>query len=159
VSRFAFTLTAQSSGQRPPRQSTCILPATQATPRVRPDPRSQSVHGGPRSDSSLGGSRRRDQRVCHPATGRSYTLHTGKEVLRKDNIDCEIPRVVRQLEERPQYLFKYLRALFDKDPQLCFSYSDKMVSVRGVSSSHTDCVVGHIRFRPAPSISTRQQLL
>jgi hypothetical protein len=39
----------------------------------------------------------------------------------------QIDRVVRQLEARPEYLFRYLKALFEKEPPLCFPYSDQMV--------------------------------
>ncbi|KAK1922178.1 hypothetical protein DB88DRAFT_497458 [Papiliotrema laurentii] len=40
-----------------------------------------------------------------------------------------IDRVVRQLEARPEYLFRYLKALFEKEPPLCFPYSDQMITL------------------------------
>ncbi|WWD19691.1 hypothetical protein CI109_104155 [Kwoniella shandongensis] len=40
-----------------------------------------------------------------------------------------IDRVVNQLEAKPKYLYMYLDALFDKDPQFCLPYSDRMVEL------------------------------
>ncbi|KAK4685521.1 vacuolar protein sorting-associated protein 41, partial [Tremellales sp. Uapishka_1] len=40
-----------------------------------------------------------------------------------------INRVVDQLEARPQYLYMYLDSLFEKDPQFCLPYSDRMVEL------------------------------
>ncbi|OWT37452.1 vacuolar protein sorting 41 [Cryptococcus neoformans Bt1] len=40
-----------------------------------------------------------------------------------------IDRVVRQLETKPQYLYIYLDALLDKDPQYSLPYSDRMVEL------------------------------
>jgi hypothetical protein len=39
----------------------------------------------------------------------------------------QIDRVVVQLEAKPQYLYMYLDALFEKDQHLCMPYSDRMV--------------------------------
>jgi hypothetical protein len=36
---------------------------------------------------------------------------------------------VKQLEERPEYLFKYLQAIFQKDQALAFPYSDRMIAL------------------------------
>ena len=41
----------------------------------------------------------------------------------------QIERAVRQLEERPEYLFKYLQAIFQRDQALAFPYSDRMISL------------------------------
>jgi len=37
--------------------------------------------------------------------------------------------VVKQLEEKPHYLYMYLDSLFDKDPQFCLPYSDRIVEL------------------------------
>jgi hypothetical protein len=39
----------------------------------------------------------------------------------------QIDRVVSQLDAKPKYLYMYLDALFDKDPQFSLPYSDRMV--------------------------------
>lgn len=36
---------------------------------------------------------------------------------------------MKQLEERPEYLFKYLQAIFQKDQALAFPYSDRMIAL------------------------------
>ncbi len=41
----------------------------------------------------------------------------------------QVQRVVSQLEERPQYLYMYLDALFIKDPHLASEYSDQQVDL------------------------------
>ncbi|GFZ48801.1 hypothetical protein JCM24511_06550 [Saitozyma sp. JCM 24511] len=40
-----------------------------------------------------------------------------------------IDRVVSQLDAKPKYLYMYLDALFDKDPQFSLPYSDRMVEL------------------------------
>ncbi|WVR07632.1 hypothetical protein IAU60_004674 [Kwoniella sp. DSM 27419] len=40
-----------------------------------------------------------------------------------------IDRVVHQLEVKPKYLYMYLDSLFDKDPQFCVPYNDRMVEL------------------------------
>lgn len=37
--------------------------------------------------------------------------------------------MVKQLEEKPHYLYMYLDSLFDKDPQFCLPYSDRIVEL------------------------------
>ena len=37
--------------------------------------------------------------------------------------------MVKQLEVKPQYLYMYLDSLFDKDPQFCLPYSDRLVQL------------------------------
>jgi hypothetical protein len=37
--------------------------------------------------------------------------------------------VVKQLEVKPHYLYMYLDSLFDKDPQFCLPYSDRIVEL------------------------------
>jgi len=37
--------------------------------------------------------------------------------------------VVKQLEGKPHYLYMYLDSLFDKDPQFCLPYSDRIVEL------------------------------
>jgi hypothetical protein len=36
---------------------------------------------------------------------------------------------VAQLEPKPQFLYMYLDSLFDKDPQICLPFSDRMVEL------------------------------
>ena len=40
-----------------------------------------------------------------------------------------VDRVVKQLEPRAQFLYFYLDSLYDKDPQLCFPYSDQLAQL------------------------------
>ncbi|OCF77367.1 vacuolar protein sorting 41 [Kwoniella mangroviensis CBS 8886] len=51
------------------------------------------------------------------------------ELLVDHTHSIPIDRVVHQLEEKPKYLYMYLDALFDKDPQFCLPYSDRMVEL------------------------------
>ncbi|WRT70170.1 uncharacterized protein IL334_007164 [Kwoniella shivajii] len=51
------------------------------------------------------------------------------ELLVDHTHSIPIDRVVLQLEEKPKYLYMYLDALFDKDPQYCLPYSDRMVEL------------------------------
>nr|XP_019044083.1 vacuolar protein sorting 41 [Kwoniella bestiolae CBS 10118]OCF23013.1 vacuolar protein sorting 41 [Kwoniella bestiolae CBS 10118] len=51
------------------------------------------------------------------------------ELLVDHTHSIPIDRVVHQLEEKPKYLYMYLDALFDKDPQFCLLYSDRMVEL------------------------------
>ncbi|WWC91761.1 uncharacterized protein L201_006708 [Kwoniella dendrophila CBS 6074] len=51
------------------------------------------------------------------------------ELLVDHTHSIPIDRVVYQLEEKPEYLYMYLDALFDKDPQYCLPYSDRMVEL------------------------------
>lgn len=37
--------------------------------------------------------------------------------------------MVNQLDVKPQYLYMYLDSLFDKDPQFCLPYSDRIVEL------------------------------
>lgn len=50
------------------------------------------------------------------------------ELLVDHTLAIPVERVVQQLETKPQYLYMYLDALFDKDPQSCQQYADRMVS-------------------------------
>ncbi|WWC72071.1 uncharacterized protein I206_106031 [Kwoniella pini CBS 10737] len=51
------------------------------------------------------------------------------ELLVDHTHSIPIDRVVQQLEEKPKYLYMYLDALLDKDPQFCIPYSDRMVEL------------------------------
>lgn len=51
------------------------------------------------------------------------------ELLVDHTLAIPVERVVQQLETKPQYLYMYLDALFDKDPQSCQQYADVMVSL------------------------------
>lgn len=44
-----------------------------------------------------------------------------------DLIYSQIAKVVRQLQERPYYLYLYLDALFERDPQLAMEYAERQV--------------------------------
>lgn len=37
--------------------------------------------------------------------------------------------MVKQLEAKPKFLYMYLDSLFDKDPQFCLPYSDRLVEL------------------------------
>lgn len=50
------------------------------------------------------------------------------ELLVDHTLAIPVDRVVQQLEAKPQYLYMYLDVLFDKDPQSCQQYADRMVS-------------------------------
>ncbi|KII94565.1 hypothetical protein PLICRDRAFT_97705 [Plicaturopsis crispa FD-325 SS-3] len=56
--------------------------------------------------------------------------HSDAITLLVDHIhSIPIGRVVQQLNSRPYYLFLYLRALFDKDPQLAANFADAQVKL------------------------------
>lgn len=52
------------------------------------------------------------------------------ELLVDHTMAIPVDRVVQQLEAKPQFLYMYLDSLFDKDPQACQQYSDRMVRQR-----------------------------
>lgn len=43
----------------------------------------------------------------------------------------QIAKVVRQLQERPYYLYLYLDALFERDPQLAMEFAERQVRFFG----------------------------
>lgn len=49
------------------------------------------------------------------------------ELLVDHTLAIPVDRVVQQLEAKPKYLYMYLDSLFEKDPQSCQQYSDRMV--------------------------------
>ncbi|BEI86900.1 hypothetical protein CcaverHIS002_0702460 [Cutaneotrichosporon cavernicola] len=51
------------------------------------------------------------------------------QLLVDHTLAIPVERVVPQLEAKPQYLYMYLDALFDKDPQSCQQYADRMVDL------------------------------
>ncbi|KAL7418518.1 Vacuolar protein sorting-associated protein 41 [Cryptotrichosporon argae] len=51
------------------------------------------------------------------------------ELLVEHTHSIPINRTVQQLEARPEYLYMYLDALFDKDSSLCMPFSDRMVEL------------------------------
>ncbi|KLT39187.1 vacuolar protein sorting-associated protein 41 [Cutaneotrichosporon oleaginosum] len=51
------------------------------------------------------------------------------QLLVDHTLAIPVERVVQQLDAKPQYLYMYLDALFDKDPQSCQQYADRMVEL------------------------------
>ncbi|GAA6004052.1 Vps41p [Rhodotorula paludigena] len=73
--------------------------------------------------------RMRKQKEGHEALHADCQHGTAIELLVDHTHSIPIPRVIAQLQDHRRYLFMYLDALFDKDPQLAFDYSDLQVDL------------------------------
>ena len=71
--------------------------------------------------------REKRQAAGNEVKGRGQAI----ELLVDHTYSIPIPRVMQQLESRPYYLFLYLDALSEKDPQLTADFADTQVSLFG----------------------------
>ncbi|ORX39372.1 hypothetical protein BD324DRAFT_619424 [Kockovaella imperatae] len=70
-----------------------------------------------------------DQALSLVEFDQSENKHAAVEMLVDHVHSIPVERVVRQLEPKPEYLYLYLDALFQRDQSLAFPYSDQMVDL------------------------------
>lgn len=68
------------------------------------------------------------ERLKEDASSKEGKHGAAIELLVDHTLAIPVERVVQQLEAKPQYLYMYFDVLFDKDPQSCQQYADRMVS-------------------------------